>query len=165
MRPFVVLGVALLSAASVALAQEPASAMRDIQRSHIDGNVPVARDFDSFLRRDVAAYFRGKLNIDTPEVAIELLRKGPTQSGVSLPKYYAWVVVKNDGNTVAEGALRLAAMDQDSFEVTHFFSTGDIKSMPDVVSSVFPAPLASVILERASAAMPPGTSQERTSGK
>ena len=162
MRQRLALGLAALSAATLAVAQAPESVLSDIQRSHVEGNVPSARDFESFLQRDVAAYFRSVKRVKNPEIALELLRKGATQSGVASPKYYAWVVVRNQGQAVAEGALRLAAIDRARFEVTDFLSKDDIKSTPSVVSATFPAPLVAGILERAAVAVPPNTSLERT---
>jgi hypothetical protein len=162
MRSRLIVGPMALSVATLAVAQAPESVIRDVQQSHVEGDVPAPRDFDSFLQRDVAAYFRSAKGIKNPEVALELLRNGATQSGVAFPKFYAWVVVRNEGQAVAEGALRLAAIDRVRFEVTDFLSKGDINSTPAAVSAVFPAPLVAGILERAAVSVPPNTSLERT---
>ncbi len=63
--------------------------VQQIEQSHIDGNVPAAKDFHKFLVRDLQKYFSSLLETKVL-VEYELLRDGPTQSGVSFPKYYAY---------------------------------------------------------------------------
>ncbi|HEY4370062.1 MAG TPA: hypothetical protein VGN07_22715 [Steroidobacteraceae bacterium] len=150
MRAQVLSVCVILLAAVAAQARGPEAVLSDIQRSHIEGNVPVSKDFDSFLHRDVAAYFRSAIKIENPTIEIELLRNGPTQSGVAYPKYYAWVVVKAENREVAEGALRVAAIDEARFEVTDFLSKSSIRSSPASVSAAFPASLVGSVIERAS---------------
>ena len=83
-------------------------------------------------------------------MSYELLRKGPTQSGVAYPKYYAWVRVhRHDG--LLEGAVRLAAIDDQRFEVTHFLPAQEIVASPGI-ESVFPEPLRQTIRDRSKAA-------------
>ena len=72
------------SGAAQELSPEQAEAiLRDVQRSHIEGNVPPPGDFDRLLARDLAAYF-ALPGQPEPRVEYELLRDGPTQSGVSV---------------------------------------------------------------------------------
>lgn len=118
--------------------------MLQIQRSHIEGNVPPPEQFDATLRRDLSSYF------STQTVSYELLREGPTQSGVSYPKYYLWVKATRQNETVV-GAVRVAAIDKARFEVTDFLPSERIRSDPNQVQQIFPALLVPSILARAGA--------------
>src|SRR5438045_2576003 len=90
-----VLAVLLMLVGSLVVACQ--SPMDSIADSHIRANVPDEKDFDNFLKRDLAAYFK-ELKKKDVVVEYELLRNGPTQSGIAFPKFYAWVRVKEDGN-------------------------------------------------------------------
>jgi hypothetical protein len=121
-----------------------------ISRSHIDANVPDATNFDRFLQRDVDAWFSAKF-VPAPPVkcSTELLRPGPTQTGISFPKYYAWVRCRRDSSSVAEGAIRLAAINREDFQVTNFVSRAEAASDPASVRALFPAALVDDIVARA----------------
>jgi hypothetical protein len=112
-----------------------------IAASHIEVNVPPPGDFDRFLRRDLGAYFGSKGTGGPVSVEYELLRQGPTQSGVAYPKFYAWVKVRESGELLREGAVRLAAIERQRFEITDFLSADDIRRSPDAMTRVFPAPV------------------------
>ena len=77
----------------------------------------------------------------------ELLRKGPTQSGMSYPKYYLWVKGFEGDKKVIEGAVRVAAIDRKEFSVTDFCTPQELRSDPDLASRVFPAVLVPGIKE------------------
>ena len=97
------------------------------QNSPVDGNVP----------------------FQTDSLEYELLRNGPTQVGVSLPKYYLWVRAKDKtGNVTAEGACRVAAIEKELFEVLQFLDKESISTDPEQVETIFPALLVPVIVER-----------------
>ena len=133
------LTVALVSLAIAACVADP------IQQSHIDGNVPAPADFHRLLQRDLDAYFRGKGS----SVRYEMLRDGPTQSGVAYPKFYAWVsITPSTSGSPLEGAVRLAAIDKLKFEVTEFYSTDAMRSSPEQIYAVFPRPVAEKIKVR-----------------
>jgi hypothetical protein len=119
----------------------------EIARSHVEANVPAAGDFDRFLRRDLTAYFRHLTTVPV-KVEYKLLRKGPTQSGVAYPKFYAWVTVLSNEKPIEEGAIRVAAIEKVWFEVTDFLSKADITDNPTSLERVFPAALVPSILER-----------------
>ncbi|HEY9827228.1 MAG TPA: hypothetical protein V6D19_17460 [Stenomitos sp.] len=121
----------------------------DIGVSHIEANVPEQRCFDTFLKRDLLDYFRASEIRAAASVEYELLRDGPTQSGVSYPKYYLWVKVHSKNAVIAEGAVRVAAIDQKRFEVTNFLSRSSIQSNPNDVDTVFPSVLVPSLLLRA----------------
>lgn len=126
---------------------EQLKAIDDIQRSHIEGNVPAESEFDQLLRRDLAKYLESKLG-EKLQVEFELLRKGPTQSGVSFPKYYLWVKGFEGDKKVIEGAVRVAAIDRKEFSVTDFCTPQDLRADPDLASRVFPAALVPGIKKR-----------------
>jgi len=122
----------------------------DVARSHIEGNVPSDTDFDTTLRRDLTDYFRRSTQRSV-KVEYELLRKGPTQSGVAYPKFYVWVKVVVQSKPTEQGAVRVAAIEKVRFEVTDFLSKAEIVRDPSAVSRVFPAALVPSIVERAGA--------------
>ena len=118
-----------------------------IADSHIKANVPACGQFSNLLARDLQSYFQAA------SVDYELLRQGPTQTGISYPKYYLWVKVRNSsGGLSSEGAVRVAAIDQARFEVTNFLPAQDIRAKPTAVEQIFPRPLVESILSRAKTA-------------
>ena len=125
------------------------SVIDSIAESHIDGNVPDEKDFDKFLKRDLAAYFKESTGKDVV-VEYELLRNAPTQSGIAFPKFYAWVKVKEKDNLIEEGAVRLAAMEKKRFGVTDYLKRSDIEKDVEQVYKVFPRPVGDKIKERIS---------------
>lgn len=118
-----------------------------IAQSHIDGNVPPKAVFDKLLHRDLQRYFQH--NPRSPvKVEVEMLRDGPTQAGLSYPKFYVWVKVYRKGKLVEEGALRLAAVERKAFDVTSYFRKDQIKKDPEKLYQVFPAPVADRIKQK-----------------
>jgi hypothetical protein len=115
---------------------------------HISGNVPAQTDFQAYLARDLKSYFGDELKMPVT-VSYELLRNAPTQSGLSYPKYYAWVRVFEKGQCVEEGAVRLAAIEQQRFEVTNFMRSDEIVDHSETLKTVFPALLCEKILSLA----------------
>ena len=79
----------------------------------------------------------------------ELLRDGPTQSGVAYPKFYLWLRATNAEKTVIEGAVRVAAVDKKRFDVTDFVPRADIVSRPDALDRIFPQAVIEKILTKA----------------
>jgi hypothetical protein len=127
-------------------------AVQEIQRSHIDGNVPTTKDFHGFLVRDLEKYF-GALLKQKVRVEYELLRDQPTQSGVAYPKYYSWVRVFGTGEKLIEqGAVRIAAVEKTEFSVTHFWNIKKIHDDEGNLETIFPKALCPLILVKASAA-------------
>ena len=124
---------------------------RSVQQSHIDANVPPVSAFDALLRRDLLAWAQAS-GLQASRVDYQLLRQAPTQSGVALPKYYAWLKLIGDAAPVQQGAARIAAFDQQRFEVTTFLSAAQIQLQPDAVGNSFPAALLPDILRLAAAA-------------
>jgi hypothetical protein len=108
--------------------------------------VPSEAAFDSLLRRDLDAYF-GKRAGREVTVDYELLRRGPTQTGIAFPKFYAWVRV-HSGGPLEQGAVRVAAMDRTRFEVTHFIPETEIRGGPETLDTVFPPAVADSIRKR-----------------
>jgi hypothetical protein len=111
--------------------------LNEVSRSHIDGNVPRGSDFDTFLKRDLSAYFTLEPNA---KVEYELLTSAPSQVGVGLPKYYIWVSVHTSTGEL-QGAARVAAIEQKEFSLIQFISAEEIKADPKVLEWIFPAAL------------------------
>jgi hypothetical protein len=128
-------------ALTLLVAQTPQEVMGNIQRSHIEGNVPVQADFKGFLSRDLAKYLSA-LRLKTLRAEYELLRDGPTQSGVAYPKFYVWVRVFDGKTLVEEGAARVAAVDRKGFDITDYVDSKAIRAAPDALYRVFPAAVA-----------------------
>ena len=128
-------------------------AMRDailgISASHIEGNLPEDEKFDEYLHRDIKKYFSNIGN--NIEIEYELLRKKPTQVGVSLPKYYIWVRVyeKNDRTLITEGVMRVAAVKKQGFDVTNYLEKNKLKSNIEAINDIFPQALHDEIKKRA----------------
>ena len=117
--------------------------------SHIEANVPPPAAFTAFLHRDVAAYLTNRVG-QKVTVEHDLLREAPTQSGVAYPKFYIWVRgFSPDKTVVAEGAMRLAAIEKKRFDVTDFVTKEQIITEPTQIESVFPQALISKIREKA----------------
>jgi len=123
------------------------SALDDIAESHIRANVPESADFASLLIRDLKSYFSTG-GTETVQVVYEMLRDGPTQTGIAYPKFYLWVTVTRGSEVVNEGAARVAAIEKKRFEVTHFINAKDIQGNPEEPYKVFPQPVADKIKEK-----------------
>ena len=126
-----------------------AHAQPSIQASHIEANVPEQAKFTELLNRDLLAYFRANGAATATNVQVRLLRDAPTQSGVSYPKYYAWVRVQSGASRLADGAVRLAAIAQTRFQVTDYVPKDKAKGSRELVESVFPRALVPDILRLA----------------
>jgi hypothetical protein len=120
---------------------------------HVEANVPEESQFTSLLTKDLNAYFE-TASTKPVSVKFELLRKVATQSGVAYPKFYAWVKVYAEGKLLKQGAVRLAAIDQTSFDVTNFLTAQAIQADPTKIESIFPAALCPRILELAKEGTP-----------
>ena len=108
-----------------------------VAESHIAANVPEPKDFRSFLVRDLTAHLKPKLG-EGITVDYELLRDGPTQTGIAYPKFYLWVTAIKPDKTVVDGAARVAAIDKKEFQVTILIPRADIVAHPESLDSVFP---------------------------
>ncbi len=119
-----------------------------LAQGHIEANVPEKENFDTYLKRDLNTYFSA--NADNKiKVEYELLRKPPTQVGVAYPKFYAWVKVLKDNTLQQQGAVRIAAIEQEEFQITDFVSAEKIRREPQILERTFPAALCPKIVELA----------------
>ena len=116
------------------------SVLQDIQRSHIEANVPPPAEFNRILQRDLDRYVT-KARGETARAEYEILRDGPTQSGVAYLKFYVWVRVYEGRSVVDQGAVRLAAIDRREFQVSDFIPERAIRTDPKVIYRVFPTPV------------------------
>src|SRR6266853_214225 len=137
----------LTIALALSLAQSPEDAMRQVQRSHIEANVPADADFERLLQGDLDRYFKAK-RPKPFKLTYEFLRRGPTQSGVSYPKFYLWVQVSEEGRVVEQGAVRIAAVEKKEFQITDFIGEPAIRSDPAGINRVFPALVCDTIKQR-----------------
>jgi hypothetical protein len=119
-----------------------------VAESHIAANVPSTNNFRPFLIRDLTAYLKPTRG-DKLTVSYELLRDGPTQSGVAYPKFYLWLRATNAQKMVIEGAVRVAAIEKKQFDVTDFVPRSKIVSSPDSLTRIFPQVLIEKILTKA----------------
>lgn len=113
--------------------------INESQRSHVDGNIPDAQIFDSLLTSDLEKFFTPLYGSQT--MHWEFLREGPTQSGVSYPKFYLWVNLNNKGKLVSEGAVRVEAIDKIRFNVTDYVDINQIKKKSKDIHMIFPGPV------------------------
>ena len=118
-----------------------------ITDSHTEANVPKGTLFNEYFNRDLKGYFCVESKDCTVEY--ELLRDGPTQTGISYPKYYLWVRCSKKNTMDQEGAVRVAAIEQKRFDVTNFLSGDEISKSPEQVALVFPAALVDKIVQKA----------------
>jgi hypothetical protein len=123
--------------------------MDSVAASHIEANVPNAAEFQRLLNRDLKSYLELQTQRDL-NIEYELLRQGPTQTGVSYPKYYVWVKGLDAKGVILDGAARVAAIAKMRFEVTDFLSRQEIRRSPANVEKTFPAALKTMILKKAS---------------
>jgi hypothetical protein len=120
----------------------------ELQASHIAAHEPTETNFMALLQRDVQAYLAAR-SLPSENVKIEALRKGATQSGVSFPKYYIWIRATDETRHSVEGAMRVAAIEQVRFDVTHFTPVASIRSDPSSLTSIYPAALIPAIHKHA----------------
>jgi hypothetical protein len=113
------------------------SLMMPVSLSYVNANEPAAAEFDGLLKRDLQAYFDAK-SPGAKLISVELLRKGATQVGVSYPKYYAWVETRSADDIRLSGAVRVAAIDRVSFEITDFITCADLAANSGLALSTFP---------------------------
>ena len=139
----------VLLVALFVLGAYPVFAQSDLQRSHIEANVPPPEEFERLLYRDLLAFFKQSVGASVTSIEVQPLRSGPTQSGVSYPKFYLWVKVMAGSSVQQAGAVRVAAVRRMRFEITDFMTAASIKANPSEVGSVFPAALVPSIQERA----------------
>jgi hypothetical protein len=119
-----------------------------LSEDHIRGNVPEQKAFDNLLHRDLTSFLKSQSK-SVEHTEVTLLRNGPTQTGISFPKYYAWVRGLSERGVVIEGAVRLAAVGRTHLDVTHFLSRQQILNDPESLMSVFPSALIPEIRRRA----------------
>ena len=111
-----------------------------VAESHIAANVPSTNDFRPFLIRDLTAYLQPTYG-DKLALDYELLRDGPTQTGIAYPKYFLWLRATNAENTVIDGAVMVAAIERKRFDVRNFVPHSEIVADPDGLARIFPQAL------------------------
>lgn len=114
-----------------------ATTIQDIQKSHIDANLPPIEKHEMLIKDEIRRYLKlsktEKLKIES-----ELLRTQPTQSGISYPKFYRWVkVIKNKWPIIA-GAIRYSLIEKKKAEISDFVDSHFILNDPSISLKVFP---------------------------
>jgi hypothetical protein len=117
----------------------------------ISEDIPEPASFRSFLIHDLTKYFAPQYGADIT-VDYQLLRDGPTITGISYPKYYLWLTVSQSGKTRVEGAARVAAIEK-HFEVTNFVFRKIIKKRPDLLETTFPKAIVPAIRAKAASSL------------
>jgi hypothetical protein len=142
-----VIGSIVLLAFALASGCRSQNSGTGVAESYIEGNVPSSQNFDAYLKRDLVSFLcQGTQNC---RVEYNLLREGPTQTGIAYPKFYVWVICFQQDKILTQGAARVAAIDKRQFHVTNFLSREQILESPQQVGTIFPAPLVSTIVRRA----------------
>ena len=143
-KQFILASLLLLFGGVTAFSQ---STVDSIAESHIRANVPDEKEFDGFLKRDLESYFK-ELKKKSVVVEYQLLRNGPTQSGTAFPKFYIWIMIKENGALLEDGAIRVAAIEKKRFEVLNYLARAEIERDVERVYQTFPRPVADKIKER-----------------
>jgi hypothetical protein len=144
----IVFAVAFVSGVSIVVLKAATPiGPKSIQQSHIDANEPEKKGFDELLTKDLESHFNQTYNKKII-VKHELLRKGATQSGTALPKYYVWVTLFLNGEEFEQGAVRVAAIEKESFTVLEYLTRKQIKEDPDKVYKIFPKEVAAKLLQK-----------------
>ena len=146
-RVLAMISIAACFHAVAAQEQKPSASEEAVQKQTqtLPSDSPeFKRSLQSYLEEYFAGKFKGKI-----QVSYSLLRRVPTVSGVSDPKYYAWAEVTGDGKTVSAGAARIAEYDTANFGITDFVSREDIASGKAKIEDIFPAALCADIRKRA----------------
>ncbi len=113
-----------------------------------DGNANETRlPNEAAFKKELKHFFDEKYGYPT-EIELEILRKHPTQTGVSLPKFYLWVAVLNNKQVLEQGAVRLAQYDSASFDITHYVKLEDIRDNLENFGRVFPESVADSIRKK-----------------
>ena len=121
---------------------------QELQSNHLQANLPdTFEEFEIMLSRDLISYF-SVLQGKQVTIDYDLLRKQPTQSGISYPKFYAWVVVKYNDHILNKGAVRVVAINKVKIEVTDFVSAKNVRSNPKEIEAIFPRSLCNTIKQK-----------------
>ncbi|MFA6131196.1 MAG: hypothetical protein WC730_02970 [Patescibacteria group bacterium] len=116
--------------------------------THLEANEPPAEYLDEYLERDVMNYFNNVIDVHVTLLNFEFLREGASQVGLAEPKYYVWVSAYDDDIVVEEGALYLAAAEQQYFRILNFFSVEEIIEDPSEMNKLFPNDVMTKIEEK-----------------
>lgn len=124
------------------------STIHDIQKNHIDANVPTAQKHELFIVDEIKRYFKLS-KTDSVEIHSELLRDKRTQSGISYPKFYRWVMVTKNKWPIISGAIRYALIEKKRAEITDFVDAHWILEDPSMSLNVFPSEVHKVAVVKA----------------
>lgn len=81
-------------------------------------------------------------------VKFRLLRDGGTKTGLAFEKYYAWVQIFESYRLIEQGAVRIAKIDDERFQITHYLPEADIRLRPEELDVIFPGDVVDRIVAR-----------------
>ena len=140
----------MVRAASVAAVLTATLTAGACRHEQAEPDVPAPAAFDAQLRGDLQKYFSSERPPLTV-IGYELLRPGPTVTGIAYPKYYLWVRLRGPDSSLIEAAVRAAAINQ-AFEITNVLDAEGIRSGKEAPGAVFPAALVPELERRAATA-------------
>lgn len=129
--------------------KEQVEILQKIQASHIDANLPATREeFMKLAQTAFKSHFKPRFG--EVQVKLELLRDGPTQSGVSYPHFYLWAEAIRSGRTLERGAARVDCVERTHIVITDFLTAQEIHDNPGRVATTFPSALTESVRQHAS---------------
>lgn len=96
-----------------------------------------------YLNEQFQSNYEGNISVQ-----FEFLREEATQTGNAYPKYYLWVIILDNAQLIDEGAIRLALLDQNTFEITHYITKSQMKEDPTSLEMIFPKEVVEYIKQR-----------------
>lgn len=96
-----------------------------------------------YLNEQFQSYYEGNISVQ-----FEFLREEATQTGNAYPKYYLWVIIFDNAQLIDEGAIRLALLDQNKFEITHYITKSQIKEDPTSLEMIYPKEVVEYIKQK-----------------
>ncbi len=146
---FAVLAAAPLLLASILLYDLYTPANPQAQNSQ--AKYLAAREaFDRSFREDLLDYFVRIHRSENVSLSFELLREGPTVTGMAAPKFYAWTEVSLGQAVEEAGAVRVAETGAGEFEVFDYLSADEMRRDFNKALEIFPLSVAEEIRERLS---------------
>ena len=137
-------------AASVAAVLTATLTVGACRHQQAEPDIPPPAVSDAQLRGDLQKYFSSRRPALTV-IGYDLLRPGPTITGIAYPKYYLWVRLRGANSSLIEVAVRVAAINQ-AFEITNVVDAEGIRSGKEAPGAVFPTALVPEIERRAATA-------------
>lgn len=136
----VLIGFLIISIAIVGYISLTIWVLNSIPQSHLEANVVEEQYFDEYLKRDIKEFFKNRNPIEITSVQYQLLEKGPRQTGIAFPKYYARIQVFHDNNLLESGVAIITAVNKEEFRISpmDYMNYDQIRLNPDILKTLFP---------------------------